>query len=182
MGYAQTAAVGIVLLTGSPVYTGLSDFLVHSSFITRVGLFSCVFSWLFEFKGVWWIFAWLNVQFLNELLSRHEKHTTFLRDLIPKVQQKRQIWCASALKHARLEQISTPSGRPLQNRAFCRPRHLKPWKRLSLAGFGRGLMSVRRHGRCTSGNQVKQGFGSKSMVFLRFWRLSRNWTSVGPLK
>ena len=43
VGYAQTAAVGIVLMTGSPVYTGLSGRSVRLSFDLKDDLFSSLF-------------------------------------------------------------------------------------------------------------------------------------------
>ena len=46
--------------------------------------------------------------------------------------------------------------------------------------FATDLMPPGGRGAATSGNQVKQLFSSKSMVFPRFQRLSRNWTSVAP--
>ena len=43
VGYAQTAAVGIVLLTGSPVYTELSGISFALKFDRKVDLFSSLF-------------------------------------------------------------------------------------------------------------------------------------------
>ena len=51
VGYAQTAAVGIVLLTGSLVYTELSGRSWTSKFDRKVCLFFGVLSLLFDVKG-----------------------------------------------------------------------------------------------------------------------------------
>ena len=49
--YAQTAASGIVLLTGSPVYNELSGRSCTSKFDRKVRLFFRVLSLLFDVKG-----------------------------------------------------------------------------------------------------------------------------------
>ena len=71
---------------------------------------------------------------------------------------------------ARVEQISTPSRRPLENSTFCGPGRSKHWKRLGLAGLrraygGRGA-ALWRLGKTTILVQ-KYGFPAVLSIFAK---------------
>ena len=161
MGYAQTAAVGIVLLTGSTVYTELSWISCTSKFDSKVDLFFCIvpcFSIARASDG-----------------SLHDKQTDFggsdaqtwenyavLRDMIPRVHKKLSIWWAKGFEYCQsrpYEGSKSPTIAELNVLLAQTPQTLeKAW-------FSKAQEGCTAAGAQHFGGEVKQRFGSKNGVF-----------------
>ena len=91
LGYAQTAAVGIVLLTGSTVYTELSGRSCTSKFDRKSSSVLLCLSLPFDVKGLVMDLCLIQRAVFEGAPAQTLENTTVLVAQIPRMQQNRSI-------------------------------------------------------------------------------------------